>query len=690
MSAFDQKIVGKWGRVEAVSKRISTILLPLEFIWLIGTAFLACLIGFYSPDFWWQLGEGKQLLQQGHLLTEPLRAFGFFRHPFPQDISFYEGTIAFIQQYIGLGGLRCIFIVLAFLPFVFGFWVVRSRGMINESTFFYFTCALVCLAPTIRMEPSLIANIALVSLGWFLLNEEKFRLSFHFLIPFLCMLFWANTHVSFIMGWFMMVCFWGTRWALAFENFEKEWKETWPRALCQVVGLMLGTLLTTRGLYRFEDPFLSVSTKWELIFSAALWPLNKSWWLILGFCMAWAGVSFWLRIVSKKHSWLLPVIAAACVWSFKDQNHLHVLGSVMLVGGLAVSLGDLERLKRLPATPLFIVATFICVPLVFPVFSKFVSRLGGATFNPPYTLAMAGNTLTRLSSMVKSSEAFLSAPEVGSYANGNFSNLRPLLDTGFNRFTPETIRYAHYINSDPRALKLALRKLRVNYVVISQSNAHWIFVLDQLPDWNLLFTEDDGIVYVRKAKDEELIKTLPPERWFTPLASMVAYEDKLSYLRELIVVNWMNPFALPFSLDWLSQFPEARRAKLLKQITRSEDFRIRNTPFRVLLSYGLGDYQQTISHARKLVNFLGAFSDEDLGLFLTLFFLDSNYPEWAKKSFALFCHAPAPSMMHYKLQARLGDSTVPRENYWNQKSNRWMRSYSKKLNQRIRARDTSP
>ncbi|MFH1066523.1 MAG: hypothetical protein V1746_01275 [bacterium] len=690
-NTLGQKVTEKWNKLEVVSRRFSEILLPLGFLGLIGTAFLACLMGFTSPNFWWQLGEGGRLLQHGQWLTQPLNAFGFPQHPFPQDIAFYEVVLAFLQQHIGFGGLRWFFIVLAFFPFVFGFWVVRSKGMINEVTFLYFTCALVCLVPALQMEPSLAANVALVSLGWFLLSGESSRLLFHFFVPFLCMLFWANTHVSFAMGWFMAACFWGTKWALAFESFEKEWKETWPRALCQAGGLLLGTLLTTRGIYRFADPFVSVSTHWAHIFSPTLWPLGKGWWLMFGFCAAWAAASFWFRLVPKKHVWLLPVILLACLLPLKAQSHLHLLGGVMLVGGLAAALGDPERIKRLPATPFFVLAMLVCVPLVFSVFSTFASRLGGPAFNPPDTLPMASNTLARLSSTVKQPEAFLSAPEVGSYANGKFSNLRPLLDSGFHRFSPNTVRYAHYINSHPEALKLALSQLRVNYVVISQSNAHWIFVLDQLPDWNLLLTEDDGIVYVRRSEsDKEVVKTLPPERWFHPLARLAASEDKLVRLRDIIVVHWMSPQALPFALDWIGRFSKRKRAKLLKRMTRSEDPNVHNTPLRVLLAYSLGDYQQTLWHAKKLVDYLGAFADEDLGLFLAQFFLDSNYPEMAKKSFALYCRAPVPSMMHYELQARLGDFTVPRANYWNKKTRRWMERYSRKLNKRIRRGVASP
>jgi hypothetical protein len=59
-----------------------------------------------SPDFWWQLAEGQQMLATGRLTSEPLRAFGLPSTPFVNEYVLYEVLLAAGYSAAGMIGLR--------------------------------------------------------------------------------------------------------------------------------------------------------------------------------------------------------------------------------------------------------------------------------------------------------------------------------------------------------------------------------------------------------------------------------------------------------------------------------------------------------------------------------------------------------------------------------------------------------
>jgi hypothetical protein len=93
----------------AALTRSRDLLLIIQLLFTLALIVNVCFAAIRSPDFWWQLSEGQEILAARSVNSPPLRAFGLPASPFVNEYIVYEAIIAVVHNAVGMVGLRIFF-----------------------------------------------------------------------------------------------------------------------------------------------------------------------------------------------------------------------------------------------------------------------------------------------------------------------------------------------------------------------------------------------------------------------------------------------------------------------------------------------------------------------------------------------------------------------------------------------------
>ncbi|MFZ5805936.1 MAG: hypothetical protein ACOY3I_01830 [Verrucomicrobiota bacterium] len=457
--------------------------------------FLPCLWGFIYPDIWWQLKEGYFILHHGAFPARALNAFGVPNHPFPHEYVFYELFIASIHWASGWFGLRLFFMLLAVVPFGYALYWVAQKQQWNFVNFYLLALAYLLLLLRIQQRPELLANVYFIGVLHVLLMEKRKALP---LFVLFCL--WANTHASFIVG-FGAVGLW-----MMNECMDQKFKNLRSMILLGLASL-LGALLNPQGAAYLLEPFRLQSAVWSKMTSGEMFPLP-----IWGYPLI-AGtliVGVWVCVCAgwKKHVWLMALLGATILLSIKSQRYTNLVGCVACAL-IFVNTDSKKPFSFFKHSLDEAFTVFVAAPILSIIGILLLPTIPGNLFSVDYIIRFSAPLIR---AMPDENKKVLTEISTGSYINGNTQNLRAFLDTGFNRFAQENMRYYYYLDNHPEALGLALDHLNANYVIVGKFNHHWSFVLNQHPRWKLAKVASQSALYERVEK-----KTKPSGRMVSHL-----------------------------------------------------------------------------------------------------------------------------------------------------------------------------
>jgi hypothetical protein len=157
----------------AVLKRSRDLILVIQFVITFGLITNVCFSAIRSPDFWWQLLEGQEVLATGNLNGPLPRTFGLPASPFVNEYIVYEAIIALIHKAIGMGGLRVFFGFINVLPFVLVLGVgLRYRSKVEFTDLLAGTAAFGLLYLRLSQRPEILGSALLILLGLTLLRDS--------------------------------------------------------------------------------------------------------------------------------------------------------------------------------------------------------------------------------------------------------------------------------------------------------------------------------------------------------------------------------------------------------------------------------------------------------------------------------------------------------------------------------------
>jgi hypothetical protein len=343
---------------------------------------------------------------------------------------------------------------------------------------------------------------------------------------------------------------------------------------------------------------------------------------------------------------------------------------------IVASMGIDTSHRRLPQTILFCIATFVVLPVILAIFPIMTKSVVEGLRQQPARAVFAQKTYARLAEIVgENNTPFLTDIRASSYASWKYPRLYPFIDTGFNRFEQDSVRYYHYIFTSPEALRFSLANLDVDYVVISFWNRHWIFLMEQIDDWELFYVEQDGAVYVRTSKKPEGVEPPDTDKVDFPLLTILKKkpENRIQVLEKMDFDRWTNPAIYSYCVHWLRSLPEDLRKNYFKKLAAHK-----KAPHPIIIPVAMSLNRYDI--AEKYLRALRRKISEDMykPLMVQLLIAQNKIDE--AKKYEPFLNDRA-SMSYQEARAQYTD--VDPKYYWNPKTREFMQNYHGKLNYRI-------
>lgn len=520
--------------LDSVSRKI----LIASYLILLGLIIFTCSVGFIFPDIWWQLREGINILYNWKLPQIPLHAFGIPHTPFPHEYTFYEILIASIHRLFGFFGLRIFFFTVAIFPFAYAFsWIAKKRQW-NFANFYLLSFAYFLLVFRVQQRPEILANVFLI-LTLHLLLVRDFRASPYFILIFL----WANTHASFILGLGAIVL-----WAVNDIALHKR-KNIFQLSKIGLAGLA-GSVLNPSGVAYLFEPLKLQSAAWSKLVSSEMLPASV-WnypFILIAIVLA---ITVIYKTGWKQQFWILALLAVFIFLSFQSKRYINLLGCLLcfLVFVNARAGDKFTGAKKIAD---FALTTFIVTPCLLFLAIFLLPMLSRNSFKKEYTQRFAAPILRALPDENKK---ILVEIRCGAYINGITENLKTLLDTGFNRFHQDTIRYFYYLDNIPEALYQALDQLQVDYVIVNKVDQYWNFVLSEHPRWKLTQIEPQSVLYTQR---DELEVNDPKRIVLWDSQELEFYEPASSLVQETLKnINsnalWHEARFYPFFRWWLKR-----------------------------------------------------------------------------------------------------------------------------------------
>jgi hypothetical protein len=476
------------------------------FFW--GFAFIyvvMCSLQITQVDLWWQLSEGARILHTGTLPTAPAAAFGLPASPYFDEYAGYEVVLALLFKIAGFPGLWMIFVAVylavIFLPIATS--TQKYPAFDFSSTMAMLFCGIL-MKERLEQRPELVGALLLVlllaTLRKSLLENVPART---LAVLFFIFVVWTNTHSTFVIGFFTL-----GQW-IACEvilKFNKVPAKALLRGALAMGGIALvAAMVNPYGPRRLLFPFLQAFDPGSTALSVEMWPIND--FTTVAGILAIVAISLlvWGILTTRNVPlWLILFSLFAVVISLRSFRFINILAIAVLFvyAARAESAAPKKPTSVLGLALAWDVALcLLCVFLIFGDAYGFIftyeemraeNRLATHTrrFAPDICALRVSDSNVRVPA--------LCGHGTGSYLSfaGN-SPFRPLLDSGLSHFSSDTKRYFFFLWDEPAAFYLALQDLQVNYVIVNQETFHWTSTLHQLPGWELLTCDADGMLWKR-------------------------------------------------------------------------------------------------------------------------------------------------------------------------------------------------
>lgn len=178
-------------------------LLVASLIWVTGAYLIHELC---SLDIWWQLTIGEDILRQLQIPDTNLYSAGALNQPYHDSHWLFQIALAFSHRLAGLNG------PILFMALVWGgvFAIVYREIRATSSTAWaVLLCFLAVSACAERFLPRPeIISFLMVALFYHLLRQGKYKSGRQLALLILLQIIWVNSHGLFVIGPFMVGCYW--------------------------------------------------------------------------------------------------------------------------------------------------------------------------------------------------------------------------------------------------------------------------------------------------------------------------------------------------------------------------------------------------------------------------------------------------------------------------------------------------
>jgi len=310
-------------------------LLLAALVWVIA-AFLVHEL--CSLDVWWHLVIGRDILQTLQVPEFNIYSAGAFNQPYHDSHWLFQVVLALFHAVVGLNG------PILFMVLVWGltlFIVFRETYTYSGTTAAVFITFLVMGASAERFLPRPeIITFLMLALFYALLRQSRYQTLGQVLLLLLLQIIWVNSHGLFVIGPFMVGCYWLFH-AICFARG----KDNHFRQLSIVLLLIcLSLLASPYGTGALEYSYLLFSevgkdapdymqavNELSPTFGEAAMGASAFWFFVALMVLALVSVALNLRRLSAAR---LLIIAALCLAAFTGRRNivLFALAAAPFVG----------------------------------------------------------------------------------------------------------------------------------------------------------------------------------------------------------------------------------------------------------------------------------------------------------------------------------------------------------------------
>jgi hypothetical protein len=516
-------------------------------------------------DLWWQLAEGRQILQSHHLPTEAPAAFGLPHQPFIDEYTLYEICLALLEKLGGFSAIHAAFAATYLL--IFTVPLATAKGIRRD----FLSLVLVALAEIFlvnryEQRPEIVGVLLLVLLIAALRRARTFSVLLTAQVA-LIFLLWTNVHSSYLIGLLALGI------GLLERTFFGERATRWTlRQAALLLALACGALLVNPyGWPRIAFTFDQENDIGSDLLSREMWPAWDQPLNVMAL-MAFTALVLLLACLRRPRParWLMGLAIALFILTLFHIRHMSFLAAALLY--LYADRPVTESSPR--RAPLQTIA-FGTVAVALLLFDALAAR------DAYGTLAAGETERNGLFAPVLLSPsdhaAVLCQDAEGSYLEMQ-SSLIPLLDSGQMHFDDATKRFYFFTIQDPQAFDLALDDLPVvDAVIVSRPVPGWTLAMIHHPGWYLAGIDPNGLLFRRlkpnpgaNPQPASLIQTsqIPllaklrdearreddPIRAFTLSALIDPPSVSLNLLDQSTVPSWSEAF-FSFTRRWTQSLP---------------------------------------------------------------------------------------------------------------------------------------
>jgi hypothetical protein len=304
-----------------------------------------------DPDIWWHLGTGRWIVENGGVpTTDPFSAYGQ-GGPWLAYSWLFEIVVYGLYQTFGLMGIVIYTLALSLLIAVALHALVWRLGPRFTVGVTIIALGLVGMAPLMNPRPWLISILFFIIEIHVLLAVRQWGDSrwLWFLPPLFVV--WANIHIQFIYGLFVLGLFLAEAIIEASSSrvsLGTDKKAISPRRLLLVLAASaVATLVTPYhlGLYRVIFEYLQQTG--PLYYISEFMPLqfrSVSDWSVLALTLGAAAVLGWRREM-RPFSFLLLAIAAFVSFRVRRDVWFVIVAALYIIGTMCSSEGKADRFR---------------------------------------------------------------------------------------------------------------------------------------------------------------------------------------------------------------------------------------------------------------------------------------------------------------------------------------------------------
>lgn len=524
----------------------------------------------YDLDIWWHLVIGRDILSNWSIPFFDKYTIAGYGQPYHDSHWFFQVLVASTDKFFGIVGVQMFMVV------IWGLTIAFVWKSVNKWTNSYWAPVIIFLAAMTSIERFLprpeIITFLMMAIFYYLLQNKKYVTKTHYIIFGLLQIIWANSHGLFVVGPFMVGCYFLID---VIEYFRKKENSLMQSSILLAV-VFVASLVAPWGingwgysLVIFSEAAAKTSAVIQIVgeMSPTFGDANRS------------GVAFWFYFTM-----LLTVTLA--IFSMFRYKHFASPRFLILIGMLLASLTGRRNVVLFALVAAPFISEFLIkylnesnnrlsffkylLPIIilawawYPLSGAYYTKLQIASRTGlGYSTSYFPNQLKPFLDKIKYKGNALNSNAIGGYYLYNFyPQLLPLTDGRWEIYKSDVINTIQDASVDNLLLNIVIDNYKINALILTHSSKEGqglIPILRTSSDWKLVNYHYNFSVWLRK--DDSLylsvpeIKVgslyLPPDNrldnylmYEVFLEGMMSVKARLKNLDNIISFNWEPEYFL--------------------------------------------------------------------------------------------------------------------------------------------------